>query len=202
MDIVVNETDRLNTIITEFLEYARPTNAQTDRIELNSLLQETITLLKNSKNFHKNISVLKEIYPQLVLKGDPQRLRQVFWNLLINACEAMPDGGVLRITAAPDLQAEDDSVWCQIVISDTGLGIHDKDLRKIFDPFFTTKAGGTGLGLAIVHRIIDDHRGGITVDSEQGKGTQFKIRLPMIEDAAYPSAATARPSHQDPEGRE
>lgn len=202
MDIVVNETDRLNTIITEFLEYARPTSAQADRIELNSLLNETIILLKNSKNFHKNISVLKEIYPQLVLKGDPQRLRQVFWNLLINACQAMPDGGVLTITAASFSQAEDDSVWCQIVISDTGLGIHNKDLRKIFDPFFTTKAGGTGLGLAIVHRIIDDHRGSITVDSEPGKGTQFKIRLPMIDDAAYPSAATTKPYRQDHEGQE
>lgn len=189
MDIVVNETGRLNTIITEFLEYARPASVKTDHIELNSLLVETITLLRNSKNFQENISVQRKIDPQLVLKGDSQRLRQVFWNLLINACQAMPDGGVLTITATPFLKAEDDSTWCQIIISDTGLGINNNDLRKIFEPFFTTKAGGTGLGLAIAYRIIDEHGGSISVNSEPGKGSQFRIRLPMFENDALPLAA-------------
>ena len=196
MDIVVNETDRLNNIITEFLEYARPASVQTDHIELNSLLDETITLLKNSKNFHENISVRREIDPHLVLKGDSQRLRQVFWNLLINACQAMPSGGILSIVAAIDMQTEDDTAWCQITISDTGLGINNGDLRKIFEPFFTTKAGGTGLGLAIAYRIIEDHGGSIAIDSEPGKGAQFSIRLPMIEDNAYPLTTTHRSYYQ------
>jgi len=181
MDIVVNETDRLNTIITEFLEYARPPSVHADHIVLNSLLDETITLLENSKNFQENISVRRDIDPHVILKGDSRRLRQVFWNLLLNACQAMPGGGVLSITAAPYTDSENDSSWCQILISDTGLGIDKRDLRKIFEPFFTTKAGGTGLGLAIAYRIIDDHGGGITVESEPGRGAQFRIKLPMIE---------------------
>jgi two-component system sensor histidine kinase PilS (NtrC family) len=192
MDIVLHETDRLNAIITEFLEYARPTSSQADNIEFLSLLDETITLLRNSKNFHERIIVQREIDPHIVLKGDPQRLRQVFWNLLINACQAMPDGGILTIMAVPFSQAEEDASWCQITISDTGHGITDKDRGKIFDPFFTTKAGGTGLGLAIAYRIVDDHQGGITVESEPGKGTQFKIRLPMIEDAVHQPPVTVQ----------
>jgi two-component system, NtrC family, sensor histidine kinase PilS len=191
MDIVVNETDRLNTIITEFLEYARPASAQHDHIELNSVLDETITLLRNSKNYRENISVKREISPHLILIGDSQRLRQVIWNLLINACQAMPSGGILSITAAPHSLADDDTALCQMIISDTGLGINNKDLHKIFDPFFTTKPGGTGLGLAIAYRIIDDHGGDITVDSEPGKGTQFRIRLPMAD------AATPQPYYPD-----
>ncbi len=201
MDIVVNETDRLNTIITEFLDYARPAGTQSDQIELHSLLDETITLLRNSKNFHEKISIHRDIDPHLVLKGDSQRLRQVFWNLLINSCQAMPQGGILTITAEPFSHTEDDAAWCQIMISDTGVGINDRDLGKIFNPFFTTKTGGTGLGLAIAHRIIDDHRGGIAVDSEPGKGTQFTIRLPMPDDVPYPAAATAERNQQDHGGR-
>ncbi len=82
---------------------------------------------------------------------------------------------------------DDDTVWCEIIIADTGQGIAHDDQDKIFNPFFTTKTGGTGLGLAIVYRIIEDHRGTITVDSEPGKGTQFIIRLPMIEESANQS---------------
>ena len=200
MDIVVRETDRLNTIITEFLEYARPASALTAKIELLAVMDETIALLKNSKNFQRNVVIKREIDPQIALKGDPQRLRQVFWNLLINACQAMPEGGALTITAASYSHGEDGANMCQITISDTGEGILDKDLRKIFDPFFTTKTGGTGLGLAIAYRIIDDHEGTITVDSRPGKGTQFKIRLPMIEDFAHPSAVALKQSALEREG--
>ncbi len=184
MNIVVRETDRLNTIITEFLEYARPAGAQIAQIEFLSAMDETITLLRNSKNFQENIIIKCDIDPHIALKGDPQRLRQVFWNLLINACQAMPAGGTLTITAAPYSHGEDDATMCLITIADTGRGIEGEDLAKIFDPFFTTKTEGTGLGLAIAYRIIDDHGGSIAVDSEPGKGTQCKIRLPMAEGAA------------------
>jgi two-component system sensor histidine kinase PilS (NtrC family) len=202
MDIVVNETDRLNTIITEFLEYARPASVQTDQIELKSLLDETIKLLENSKNFHQNIDIRREIDPRLVLRGDSKRLRQVFWNLLINACQAMSDGGIVTITAEPFLTEEVDAAFCQITVFDTGSGINGKDLRKIFDPFFTTKEGGTGLGLSIAHRIIDDHGGGITVESEPGKGTQFKIKLPMIGNDTCLFTGTMQSDNTDSERQE
>jgi two-component system sensor histidine kinase PilS (NtrC family) len=185
MDIVVRETDRLNTIITEFLEYARLKNAQNDRIELLPILDETIMLLKNCRDCSCDIRIRHTIDPDVVIRGDAQRLRQVFWNLLINACQAMPQGGEIVITARPFTRAHDDTSWWEIRIADTGWGIAYDDRVKIFNPFFTTKTGGTGLGLAIVYRIIEDHRGTITVDSVPGKGTQFIIRLPMMEESAY-----------------
>jgi two-component system sensor histidine kinase PilS (NtrC family) len=186
MDIVVRETERLNTIITEFLEYARPKTNQTEHIILLSVLDETIMLLKNSSDYMKNIRISRDVHPTIQLKGDAQRLRQVFWNLFINACQAMPNGGEMTCTAVPYSQVASDTMWCEIVIADTGMGIAQEYLDKIFDPFFTTKTGGSGLGLAIVYRIVEDHGGVIGVSSEPGKGTQFRIRLPMVEESAYP----------------
>ncbi|MGE5173411.1 MAG: two-component system sensor histidine kinase NtrB [Betaproteobacteria bacterium] len=184
MDIVVRETDRLNTIITDFLEYARPKTAQEEQIELCPVLDETIMLLKNSKNFNERIRIISDVDTRIRLKGDAQRLRQVFWNLLINACQAMPTGGSIMITAA-SYSHGDDTGWCHIAFSDTGQGIAREFQDKIFDPFFTTKADGTGLGLAIVYRIIEDHDGTILVESNAGKGTCFTIRLPLFEETAF-----------------
>jgi two-component system sensor histidine kinase PilS (NtrC family) len=183
MDIVVRETDRLNTIISEFLEYARPQTAHAETILLLPLLDETIMLLKNSRDFRDGITIRTQVDPQVVINGDAQRMRQVFWNLLINACQAMPDGGDITVSTIPMSRGDDDSRWCEIVIRDTGRGIAPEYLDKIFDPFFTTKTGGTGLGLAIVDRIIEDHGGIINVESDTGKGTKFSIRLPMLAEA-------------------
>jgi two-component system sensor histidine kinase PilS (NtrC family) len=186
MDIVVHETDRLNSIITDFLEYARPKNTQAERIALGPAVDETIILLKNSKTFNQNIMITCDIDPRVRLDGDAQRMRQVFWNLLINACQAMPDGGAITISAAVSPPV-DGRAWSQIIITDTGLGIARELRDKIFDPFFTTKTGGTGLGLAIVYRIVEDHGGTIFVDSEAGKGTRFTIRLPLSEQPDFPA---------------
>ncbi len=185
MDIVVREADRLNSIITEFLEYARPKTNQDDTIALSDVFFQTITLLKNSKEFTERINIRRDIGPNLSIRGDAQRLRQVFWNLLINACQAMPDGGMITISAVPISHAGDGASWCEIVIADTGKGIALEYRDNIFDPFFTTKIGGTGLGLAIVYRIIEDHGGMISVETDEGKGAEFKIRIPMIEDTSF-----------------
>jgi len=193
MDIVVRETDRLNTIITEFLEYARPKTTLTEQIELLPMLDETIMLLKNSNNFVNNIRISRDVAPRIILKGDAQRLRQVFWNLLINSCQAMPNGGEITISAMPAARADDDTTWCEITIADAGLGIAHEYLDKVFDPFFTTKTGGTGLGLAIAYRIIQDHQGYITLDSKLGEGTQFTIRLPMLEKSVYAPVLNGKP---------
>ncbi len=194
MNIVVHETDRLNSIITNFLEYARPKNIQAERIALGPAINETIMLLKNSKKFNTNITIICEIAQDIRLKGDVQRMRQVFWNLLINSCQAMPDGGTITITAAL-CPPSDDREWCQIVISDTGQGMPSESLKKIFDPFFTTKTEGTGLGLAIVYRIIEDHEGTITVDSEVGRGSRFTIKLPLIEERDESSTINGLATH-------
>jgi signal transduction histidine kinase len=194
MDIVVRETDRLNTIITEFLEYARPESTLVEQIELLSVLDETIMLLKNSKNFTDTIRITSDVAPHIQLKGNAQRLRQVFWNLLINACQAMPQGGMLSVKAASFPHADDDTLWCEIEITDTGRGIEKEHLGKIFDPFFTTKTGGTGLGLSIAYRIIEDHRGTISVESEPGRGTRFRVRLPMTDDQHFAGLHSGRPA--------
>jgi two-component system sensor histidine kinase PilS (NtrC family) len=187
MDIVVHETDRLNSIITDFLEYARPKNAQAERIALGPAIDETVMLLKNSRTFNQNIAITCDIDPRIRLSGDAQRMRQVFWNLLINACQAMPDGGVITISAAVS-PAVDGRAWFQIIITDTGSGIARESRDKIFDPFFTTKTEGTGLGLAIVYRIVEDHEGTISVASEAGKGARFTIRLPLSAERDIPTA--------------
>ncbi|HSQ78097.1 MAG TPA: ATP-binding protein, partial [Nitrospirota bacterium] len=196
MDIVVRETDRLNSIITDFLEYALPKTAQDDRIVLSSLLEETITLLKNSKEFVEGISISCNVDPMITTRGDARRMRQVFWNLLINSCQAMPNGGAMTIGATPVSFGEVDSAWCEIVIADTGQGISREHLAKIFDPFFTTKIGGTGLGLAIAYRIIEDHGGTIAVETEEGKGTKFRILIPMIEEPSHSEMPNARIRHR------
>jgi signal transduction histidine kinase len=181
MDIIVRETDRLNTIITGFLEYARPKTTLTERIDLKLMLDETIMLIKNSRAYGDSIRINVVVDATIALTGDAQRLRQVFWNLLINSCQAMPGGGTIAISAVPFSFVDDDTVWCELNVSDTGQGIAREYLGKIFDPFFTTKTGGTGLGLAIVYRIIEEHGGTISVESELGRGTSIKIRLPMVE---------------------
>ena len=184
MEIVLREAERLNTIITEFLEYARPKASSLEEIALASLVDETIMLLRNNRNFREDIKIACDVASTVVLRADPQRMRQVFWNLLINACQALPSGGEVKISAAPVSQSGD-TEWIAITISDSGQGIAREDIDKIFHPFFTTKTGGTGLGLAIVYRIIEDHGGTIDVESEPGKGTRFSIMLPTAEETVF-----------------
>lgn len=185
MDIVLREAERLNTIITDFLEYARPRASSLAEISLSSLVDETIMLLRNSKNFRNDISITCDVASSVLLHADPQRLRQVFWNLLINGYQSLSGSGEIRISATPGSRNDGDTEWLRITIADTGQGIAREDIDKIFHPFFTTKTGGTGLGLAIVYRIIEDHGGTIDVESEPGKGTRFIIMLPMAEEAVF-----------------
>ncbi len=179
MEIVLREADRLNTIVTEFLEYARPKSARGATVLLSALVQETIALFQNSRDARPGIRVLTDVAEDLSVTGDPQRLRQVVWNLLINASQAIESGGEIRIAASSE--KADDASYILIHVSDTGSGIPPDLMDKIFDPFYTTKAEGTGLGLAIVYRIVEDHRGTIEVKSETGKGSTFIVRLPAHE---------------------
>ena len=179
MDIVLRETDRLNNIVTEFLDYARPRSNQLEQISLASLLEETITLFRNSREFREDIVIICDIPSAIVITGDPQRLRQVFWNLLINAVQATQNGGTITVSAASGAGIGSDEVTIRIL--DSGMGIASDHLEHIFDPFFTTKPAGTGLGLAIAYRIIEDHNGTIDVKSEEGKGTDVVINLPYYE---------------------
>jgi two-component system sensor histidine kinase PilS (NtrC family) len=196
MEIALKETDRLNNIITEFLYYARPSPLNHKSCDLRRLLEETLQLLQNSKDYHNDIGV-KTFFgcdPVLAMV-DPDQMRQVFWNLCINAVQAMPRGGVLTVAASvsegefprpvhrlQDSQSDEgkEKIRCvEIIFEDNGEGIQRGQLDRIFDPFFTTKAHGSGLGLAIVHRIIGDHGGRIWAESRSEKGTRFTIQLPL-----------------------
>jgi len=196
MDIVLRETDRLNTIITEFLDYARPRSNRLEQISLESLLEETITLFRNSRESRRDVVINCDIPSALTVTGDPQRMRQVFWNLLINAAQAIPNGGTITISAATGAGFDADEV--NIRIHDSGIGIEREHLERIFDPFFTTKPAGTGLGLAITYRIIEDHNGTIDVKSEVGKGTSVIITLPHF---SFPHEPGSQPGKIDTTGQ-
>jgi two-component system sensor histidine kinase PilS (NtrC family) len=172
MDIALKEMERLNCIITDFLTYSRPTLPVFQTFDISALLDETVELLQNMDHNKGRILFRKHYSDPLIVSADPQKMHQVFWNLGVNAIEAMPDGGELSIRA--------DSVDGAVTVTfqDSGSGIDEKDIGKVFYPFFTTKGNGTGLGLAIAYRIIDEHNGRISVKSTSGIGTTFEIILP------------------------
>ncbi len=170
--------NRASMIIENLLRFARP-SVQTDlkEIELTSLLEQTLALVTNQARIQK-IELHSELAPEPIwISGREGLLQQAFLNLLLNAIKAMPDGGVLGIS----LGKTDSEAW--INISDTGHGIAPGDLHNIFDPFYTTAPAGqgSGLGLSICYSIIKQHFGTITVDSEEGQGSNFVVRLPMME---------------------
>ncbi|MBM4141420.1 MAG: PAS domain S-box protein, partial [Nitrospira sp.] len=175
MDIALKEMERLNCIITDFLTYSRPAPPEFKRVELHGILDETIEILRNVEQNKGNISIKKGYSGKLEVNADPLKMRQVFWNLGLNAVEAMPEGGELIVSTI----SSDSAVV--ITFKDSGTGIKEKDIEKIFYPFFTTKEHGTGLGLAIAYRIIEEHEGMVHVNSSPGVGATFKVILPKTD---------------------
>lgn len=183
MNIIIRETDRLNNLIGNFLMYARPNPLKCKPVHLKDLLDETITLLQNSKKVGDFIRIVMDVKEDVEAFVDSMAIRQVFWNLTTNAVEAMPDGGTLRVEAA---RLEDRKLMknkgiahlVRVTVSDTGGGIDPGIREKLFFPFHTTKEKGSGLGLAIVHQIIHQHGGWVDVVNQPGEGTAFHLYLP------------------------
>lgn len=176
-EVMIREVDRLNRVISELLEFARPTELNLAATDVYELLNHAVQLVQQDANLkHIDISIPQES-ETVYVKVDPDRLLQCMLNLFLNAIEAMPEGGLLRIVV---FVHEDERV--DIEITDTGRGIDAESLHRIFDPYFTTKTTGTGLGLAIVHKIIEAHHGRIRVRSTLGKGTTFTISVPASTD--------------------
>ncbi len=204
--IAVKETERLNTIITQFLLYAKPSPPQRQRVNLHALLSETTKLIKNNPEYNDRINVtLQKSTTPLMILIDPDQIKQVFWNLAINAFQAMPRGGTLSVSARRFSSKKENSFYpprgtdsgsavdldqVEIIFKDTGEGIQKENFNKIFYPFFTTKNSGSGLGLSIVQRVIEEHFGKIEVRSQPG-GTSFHILLPWDELASKPVSETA-----------
>lgn len=170
MDIALNEMDRLNNTITDFLTYSRPKPLEIQLIDLHPILDSTLELLMNAEHNGK-ISIKKDFKGQLFVRADPEKIRQVFWNLGVNAFEAMAGSGDLTVST------ENNPQNAAISFSDTGPGILQSNIDKIFYPFFTTKEAGTGLGLSIAYRIIEEHKGRLLVSSKPGIKTTFEIIL-------------------------
>jgi two-component system sensor histidine kinase PilS (NtrC family) len=174
MEIILRESDRLNRIITDFLNYARPRSITQTRVDVGELLHQTFALLRHSPEILRTQSIEEEIpSAPLIVEADAGQLKQVFWNLARNALQAMPEGGVLR--ARVDTNSHN---RLRIAFSDTGRGMSPDQVEHLFEPFSST-TGGTGLGLSIVYQIIRDHGGTINVSSLEGQGTSITIELPL-----------------------
>jgi two-component system sensor histidine kinase PilS (NtrC family) len=169
--IVLRESDRLNTIIKNFLEYARPAPLSLSMVNVAEVVEEVLVLLEHRANPGR-LKIERDVPPTLGWRLDPQQFRQAMWNLCLNALEAMPEGGELRVVAMERSDRLD------VVVSDTGEGIPPGDLEHVFEPFFSTKPGGSGLGLALVHRVALDHTGSVAVRSRPEAGTVFTLSLP------------------------
>lgn len=175
MDIVLRESDRLNETIRSFLAYARPQAGVRASVDLARLVDDAATLLRNSPELRRDHQVLVDRPPDgLEIEADENQIRQVIWNLATNGLKAMPAGGALRLT----VRSAGDHDAALLEVSDEGVGIPPEQLDRLFQPFHGRFTHGSGLGLAIVHRIVSDHRGEIAVESEAGKGTKVRVRLP------------------------
>ena len=182
MDIILRESERLNALITDFLLFAQPPRTDRTVSNLKNILEETVELLVHSPSYHEEIRIR---YPHpledIRVLVDPDQMKQVFWNLILNAVQAMGETGELTVVlerGTDGLSYQKPKEVVTISISDSGRGIAPHEKEKIFEPFYTTKDRGTGLGLSIVHRIIETHSGLIKVESEVGKGSTFTLLLP------------------------
>jgi signal transduction histidine kinase len=174
MDIVLRESERLNTTIGSFLAYARPQRFAIARFDVGRTLNDAALLLRNSAEVHEGHAVDVEVPAgELWFEADEGQIKQIVWNLATNGLRAMPDGGRLRLTGAVD-----PSGGIVITVQDEGIGIPVEALDGLFQPFHGSFAKGSGLGLAIVHRIVTDYGGEVHVSSRQGKGTTVSVRMP------------------------
>lgn len=176
MQIVLRETDRLSTLANNFLLFAKPPVGKIEKIELESTLTETVKLFEKGRADTSGASIASELSSNVWIEMDPMHLRQVIWNLLLNAAEAIESGGFIRIKTYP-LKHD----YVGIEISDNGYGIKEESMQSIFDPFFTTKPSGTGLGLSIVHRILESYNTWLDVESKVDQGTKFTFKLKRID---------------------
>ncbi|MDH4184669.1 MAG: ATP-binding protein [Nitrospinota bacterium] len=191
MKITVREADRLNHIITDFLDYSSTLNLSRQHIKVAELFEEIITLLKSSPKLSPSVKIHVQVDQDLTGFMDQERIKQVLWNIILNALEAMSAQGILTLKGSrqkehpskpkwPSWNRGDAGVedWIIITVEDNGQGMDEDILENIFEPFFTTKPGGTGLGLPSARKIMESHGGGISASSTPGEGSTFTLWLP------------------------
>jgi two-component system sensor histidine kinase PilS (NtrC family) len=198
LDIVTRESQRLNSIITDFLAYSRPKQYHFVKVDLIQLVEDTLTLMDHRMTAENTGIKIERRYPvdRAYALADGDRIKQVFWNFCENAVRAMTAGGATdggTLTVSVESPGDD---W-QIGFTDTGAGMSQQQIEKIFEPFQSNFEGGTGLGLAIVYQIVQAHEGKVWVRSKQGKGTTFILRLRRLDaERAAPTSGASRKSEQ------
>ncbi|MGD9309388.1 MAG: ATP-binding protein, partial [Desulfosarcina sp.] len=175
--IMIQEVDRLNRVVGQLLDFSRPIRLQFQQVPLKSFFQDALALVDRQGREAGVAMTLKMPDDSLTAAFDTDKMNQVMLNLLLNALDAMPNGGDLTVRVSDD---GDHGIRVQIV--DTGPGIDPQHQPHIFEPYYSTKKGGTGLGLAIVHNIIKAHRGDIRVESRIGGGTMVQLALPAASE--------------------
>ncbi|MFP4380694.1 MAG: cache domain-containing protein [Candidatus Sumerlaeia bacterium] len=183
LDLIIRETSRVSEIVKGLLDFSREMPSEKRPVDMTEVIESTLKLIQGDKSF-RHIDIQKELPPEglPLVYADRNQMQQVLINISLNACQAMPEKGLLKVRAYEENQR------LKIEIRDTGVGIPEENLGKIFEPFFTTKAAekGTGLGLSVTYGIIDKHGGHIEVDSTVGEGTTFTIVLPLCDEEGRP----------------
>ena len=186
LSIILEEVDRLNSVVSQFLDYARPMRSGFELINLDQLLRRTVQLFE-AESPHPKLKLSLQIADELpLIYADAEKLKQVFLNLIRNSIEAMPQGGSIKLTA--QLAHDSDPPQVEIIFDDDGPGILPEVMKNLFIPFYTTKDKGTGLGLSICQRIIESHDGSIQVQSRPEQGARFILRLPLQRHSPHPSS--------------
>jgi two-component system sensor histidine kinase HydH len=176
--VIINEVERLEKTLNEILDFSQDTEGKFKEEDVNQIVEGALELIRRELD-ECRITVQKELNPLPKVYCDGRQIRHVFYNLFLNALQAMPHGGVLGIRT--ELSKGSDPGWVMVEIRDTGGGIPPELLHNIFNPFFTTKASGSGLGLSIVHKIVTRHYGNVEIDNRPGEGVSFFIKLPLLK---------------------
>lgn len=176
MNIILRGRKQLENLVKDFLLLSKSSARRMDEIHICRLIQETLESIKHASAWNEQIRIHQTCEVKSSLSGNQTEIKEIIWNLTINAVQSMPDGGILTLKCN-EIEMKDGN-YISIQISDTGCGIENDSIQKIFTPFYTTKERGTGLGLAIVNRIIESHDGKLSIKSTVGKGSCFTILFP------------------------
>ncbi|MFH0917791.1 MAG: ATP-binding protein [Candidatus Omnitrophota bacterium] len=176
INLIDSQVNRIRKLVDRILKFARKSTLIPETVNINEIIELVLPLVQYNKLPSVKVEIEKTLEKNMPkISGDPDQLQEVFLNMVINAYQAMPEGGVIKITTS-NFQ----NLYAQIQITDTGVGIPAANFKNIFMPFFSTKGQGTGLGLSICHNIIKNHNGSIELDSQINQGTTFTIKLPFI----------------------
>jgi len=182
LSVASGEVDRISSLVTELLDFSRPSEPQLREENINEILDKMVTLV-TTETKKKNLKITRNLGEHLpFIQVDKDQIKQVFLNILLNAVQATPENGEITIVTRSFAKSPGET-FLQIEVKDTGPGIPAQELELIFTPFYTTKTQGSGLGLSITHQIVEEHHGYIEVDSQVGSGTSFTINLPLNADS-------------------